>query len=51
MLPVRPDDALSDGVSDLVENVLVVCTADEELILEEKQTNTFIRRENTGYNF
>lgn len=37
MLPVRSDDALGDGVSYLVEDVSVVCTADEELVLEERQ--------------
>lgn len=31
--PVSSDDALGDGVSYLVENIPVVCTADEELIL------------------
>ena len=39
VLPVCFDDAFSDGVSYLVENVSVVCTADEELILKERQTN------------
>lgn len=38
VLPVSFDDALGDGVADLVENVSVVCTADEELILKEQQT-------------
>lgn len=40
VLPVRSDDALSNSVSYLVENVFVVCTADEELILKDKTTNT-----------
>ena len=35
VLPVCSDDAFSDSVSYLVENVSVVCTADEELILKE----------------
>lgn len=35
--PVSSDDALGDGVSYLVENVPVVCTADEELILGANQ--------------
>lgn len=39
MLPVCSDDALGDSVSYLVENVSVVCTADEELILKNKQTS------------
>lgn len=35
--PVSSDDAPGDGVSYLVENVPVVCTADEELILGANQ--------------
>lgn len=38
VLPVCSDDALGDGVAYLVENVFVVRTADEELILKEQQT-------------
>lgn len=34
ILPVCSDDSLGDSVSDLVENISVVCAADEELILE-----------------
>lgn len=37
VLPVRSDDALSNTVSYLVENVPVVCTADEELILKDNE--------------
>ena len=33
--PVGPDDAFSNGVSYLVEDVFVVRTADEELVLGE----------------
>lgn len=33
-LPERSDDALRYSVSDFVEHVFVVCTADEELVLE-----------------
>lgn len=40
MLPVCSDDAFSDRVSDLVENMSVICTADEELVLIGKQTDT-----------
>lgn len=35
--PVSFDDALGDGVSYLVKNMSVVCTADKELILEEPE--------------
>lgn len=34
VLPVSFDDPLGNGISDLVENVSVVGTADEELILD-----------------
>lgn len=36
--PVRFDDSLSNGIANLVENVLVVCTAYKELILENSKT-------------
>ena len=40
------DDALCDGVADLVEHVTVVGAADEELILGTKtQTNTMNTKE------
>lgn len=39
VLPIRSDDALSDSVSYPVENVFVICTADEELILKHKTPN------------
>lgn len=35
--PIRFDDSLSDGISDLVENMLVVCTAYKELILKNSK--------------
>lgn len=38
-LPVRSGDALSNSVSYLVENMSVVCTADEELVLKETKVS------------
>lgn len=48
-LPVRSDDALGDGVSYLVEDVSVVCTADEELVLEERQNPTHVFKRTTNH--
>lgn len=39
VLPVRTNDALCNRVSYLVENIFVVGTADEELILGDKNRN------------
>lgn len=41
-LPVRTNDALCNRVSYLVENIFVVGTADEELILGDKNRNILI---------
>lgn len=42
VLPVRTNDALCNRVSYLVENIFVVGTADEELILGDKNRNILI---------